>query len=76
MNFSFFYITWRANEHLQSQLSNVVYWTSFSVYIAESTNSFGEVDTNDLNKQTIEALIPETNLVRSFLLILFLSGVA
>ncbi|KAG2577109.1 hypothetical protein PVAP13_6NG081100 [Panicum virgatum] len=28
----------------------------------ESTNSFGEVDTNDLNKQTIEALIPETNL--------------
>ncbi|RLN04686.1 hypothetical protein C2845_PM13G04690 [Panicum miliaceum] len=28
----------------------------------ESTNSSGEVDTNDLNQQTIEALISETNL--------------
>jgi len=61
---------------LQSQTSNVVYWTSFSVYIVESPNSSGEVDTNDLNQQTIEALISETNLVRNFLLILFLSGVA
>ena len=61
---------------MQSQTSNVVYWTSFSVYIVESPNSSGEVDTNDLNQQTIEALISETNLVRNFLLILFLSGVA